>query len=413
MNPLTTTTTTFSNSYDIGVTGGVTSMPAFLHEFFPNVASNVAAAGRSAYCKYDSPTLQLFTSSLFLVALASALVAIELTRAFGRRAVLLAAGVAFLVGTAATAGAGLVAGGAHGLVALVLGRAALGVGVGLANQAAPLMLNECAPHQLRGAFNILFQLMITIGICVAQLINKAVLGHAAGWRISLAMAGVPAIVLTVAACLLPDSPNSLAARGRMTEGRAVLVQLRGTDKVDAEWADIVDAVAASRQSTGGLRSLFSRRGLPLLSVSVLVPLFQQMTGINSIMFYGEILERRKDGMMNYNTRERESAHTYATQPPPAPVVMSSIGFGANAALLNTVIIGAVNVLATVVSIVAVDRVGRKPLFMQGGAQMVAAHCALAGLLAAFFKDGGAPMPVGAGIAVIAVICAFVSAFAWR
>lgn len=108
----------------------------------------------------------------------------------------------------------------------------------------------------------------------------------------------------------------------------------------------------------------------------------QVTGINSIMFY-------------------------------APVIMSSVGFGANAALLNTVIIGAVNVLATVVSIVAVDRVGRKPLFMQGGAQMVAAHCALAGLLAAFFKDGGAPMPVGAGIAVIAVICAFVSAFAWR
>lgn len=371
--------------YDIGVTGGVTSMPAFLRKFFPDVAASVAAAhtaaAKSAYCTFDSPILQLFTSSLFLSALVSALAACEFSRAFGRRASLLLAGAAFLVGTALTAGAGAVAGGAHGIVSLVVGRIALGVGVGFANQSAPLMLNECAPYQARGGFNILFQLMITIGISVAQLVNMGTLSHAAGWRVSLAAAGVPAVVLTLAACVLPDSPNSLAARGYRDDARRVLVRLRGTDKVDAEFEDIVDAVDAARAAKGGVRTLFSRRGLPLLSVSVLVPLFQQMTGINSVMFY-------------------------------SPILLSSLGFGANAALLNTVIVGAVNVLATVVSIVAVDRFGRKPLFMQGGVQMVAAHATLAGLLAAYFKDGGPPMPKPVGIAVIAVICLFVSAFAW-
>lgn len=87
-----------------------------------------------------------------------------MTRSFGRRAALLTAGVAFLVGAAMTSAAGVVAGGNGSLVALVVGRVALGVGVGFANQAAPLMLNECAPYQLRGAFNIMFQLMTTIGI---------------------------------------------------------------------------------------------------------------------------------------------------------------------------------------------------------------------------------------------------------
>lgn len=257
------------------------------------------------------------------------------------------------------------------------------MGVGFANQAAPLMLNECAPFQLRGGFNILFQLATTIGISVAQLVNLGTLSHEYGWRISLAMAGVPAVLLTIAAACLPDTPNSLAARGHPKQARAVLERLRGTHDVDAEWSDILDAVeVAKRADTSGWRALFSRRHPPELTVCELTPLFQQLTGINSIMFY-------------------------------APVILSSVGFGASAALLNTVIIGAVNVLATLVSLVAVDRVGRKPLFIQGGIQMIVAHVSLAGLLAAFFKEGGGPMPRGVGIGVIAVICLFVSAFAWR
>ena len=138
------------SSYDIGVTGGVTSMPAFLHAFFPGVATG--SGGSSLYCRYASPTLQLFTSSLFLAGLVSSLAAAFGTRRYGRKASLLVAGGSFMVGAAMTATAGLVARArGAGLAVLVAGRLALGVGVGFGNQAAPLVLNECAPAHLRGA----------------------------------------------------------------------------------------------------------------------------------------------------------------------------------------------------------------------------------------------------------------------
>lgn len=105
----------------------------------------------------------------------------------------------------------------------------------------------------------------------------------------------------------------------------------------------------------------------------------------------------------------------------APVILSSIGFGTQAALMNTAIIGAVNVAATLVAVALVDRAGRRPLFLFGGGQMALSQAALAVLLGVFFKEGGsgsgsaaaaATLPKPVGIAVIAVVCVYVSAFAF-
>lgn len=98
----------------------------------------------------------------------------------------------------------------------------------------------------------------------------------------------------------------------------------------------------------------------------------------------------------------------------APVIMSSVGFGASAALLNTVIIGAINLAATGVSIWLVDRAGRRPLLLEAGVQMAAAQFAMAALMARYFapSGAGAAVPMGAGIGTIVVVCVFVSAFAW-
>ena len=88
--------------------------------------------------------------------------------------------------------------------------------------ATPLYLSEMAPFKLRGALNLLFQLAVTIGIFAAQAIN---LGTAKmendGWRVSLALGGVPALLLILGALVLPDTPNSLVARGYADEGRKV------------------------------------------------------------------------------------------------------------------------------------------------------------------------------------------------
>ena len=355
-------------------------MAPFLSAFFPSVlatqkAIEASAAATSPYCKYDSPTLQLFTSSLFMAGLVASLAASVLTSRFGRKATMLMSGIAFLIG------AGLTAGAVH-VVMLVVGRIALGVGVGFANQAVPLYLSEMAPHHLRGACNIMFQLATTIGILVAQLLNMATSGLGDwGWRLSLAGAALPAILLTLGGLILPDTPNSLAQRGHEQEAVKVLRRLRGVDDVEAEMDDIRAAVASAEQEKGGWKTIFYRKYRPELTMAVCIPIFQQFTGINSIMFY-------------------------------APVIMSSLGMGTKAALLNTVIIGAVNVGATLVSVYLVDRAGRKPLFIEGGIQMAAAQVAMAALLGTYFKDGVTTLPPAVGIAVIAVICLFVSAFAW-
>ena len=103
-----------------------------------------------------------------------------------------------------------------------------------------------------------------------------------------------------------------------------------------------------------------------------------------------------------------------------PVILSSIGM-ADSALVNTAIVGAVNVAATLVAVALVDRAGRRPLFLFGGAQMALSQVALAALLGAFFKEGGgssaataaaASLPKPVSIAVIALVCVYVSAFAF-
>lgn len=183
------------------------------------------------WCTYNDQALQLFTSSLFLAGLFSSFFAGWLTRTHGRKATMVAAALCFLVGAGLNAGA-------VNLGMLIAGRICLGLGIGCANQVVPLYLSEMAPYNYRGALNQLFQLAVTLGILGAQLINYGLQDVSWGWRLSLGLAGVPAAVLLVGGIMLPESPNSLIERGREEEGRRVLVKLRGTDDVNAEYEDI-------------------------------------------------------------------------------------------------------------------------------------------------------------------------------
>ncbi|XP_062151961.1 sugar transport protein 13-like [Alnus glutinosa] len=153
-------------SYDVGVSGGVTSIPSFLKKFFPVVYRRTLQNANldSNYCKYDNQGLQLFTSSLYLAGLTSTFFASYMTRKLGWKPTMLIAGVFFLCGTVLNAAA-------QDLAMLIIGRILLGCGVGFANQAVPLFLSEIALTRIRGGLNILFQLNITIGIVLANLIN--------------------------------------------------------------------------------------------------------------------------------------------------------------------------------------------------------------------------------------------------
>lgn len=354
--------------FDNGILGGVISHPGFEARFFGHHSS-----GSDPWCKFNDHMLQLFTSCLFLAGGVAAMVGSWTCKRYGRKATMMAGGACFLIGTA------LVTFAMH-MVMLVLGRIVLGIGVGFATQATPLYLSEMAPFRLRGALNIMFQLAVTLGILAAQLINFGT-QHIKpwGWRLSLAMGAVPSLILLFGSMMLPDTPNSLVQRGRTEDGRKVLQRIRGTDHVDVEFEDICEAVEVSRAVRNPYRTILKRRYWPQLVMSVLIPIFQQLTGINAIMFY-------------------------------APQLFQAAGQGADAALLSTVITGAVNVASTVVAIIFVDRLGRRFLFIQGGVQMIVCEIVVGILLKYDFEMDATQMLFAAP--TIALICLYVAGFAW-
>lgn len=363
--------------YDVGVSGGVTSMPDFLKKFFPVVYRRTQEPELdSNYCKYDNQGLQLFTSSLYLAGLTATFFASYTTRRLGRRLTMLIAGVFFILGVVFNVAA-------QDLAMLIIGRILLGCGVGFANQAVPLFLSEIAPTRIRGGLNILFQLNVTIGILFANLVNYGTnkIKGGWGWRLSLGLAGIPAVLLTVGALMVVDTPNSLIERGRHEEGKAVLRKIRGTDNIEPEFLELVEASRIAKEVKHPFRNLLQRRNRPQLVIAMSLQLFQQCTGINAIMFY-------------------------------APVLFNTVGFGGDASLYSAVIIGAVNVLSTCVSIYSVDKVGRRMLLLEAGVQMFLSQTAIAIVLGIKVKDHSENLSHGFAIFVVVLVCTFISAFAW-
>ncbi|KAI3984646.1 hypothetical protein MKX01_004009 [Papaver californicum] len=368
--------------YDIGISGGVTAMTPFLKEFFPEVyRQEIGADSVNQYCKFNSGFLTLFTSSLYLAALFASIFASYATKKFGRKKTMVAGGIVFFAGA-------VLNGAAQDLAMLIIGRILLGVGVGFANQSVPLYLSEMAPYKYRGALNSCFQLMITVGIFVANLVNYFTDkmpedGRVQGWRVSLGLAVVPALIMAVGGYFLPDTPNSIIARNKPEEAKKHLQRIRGPVNIDEEFNDLVAASYESKKYEGQWTNLMQRRFRPHLCMAILIPFFQQFTGINVVMFY-------------------------------APVLFKTIGFGNNASLISSVITGLVNLVATFVAIILVDKVGRRALFLEGGCQMTIFQVVIAILIwIKFGIDGSmATISLGYGLFVVICICAFVAGFAW-
>ncbi|CAL5191695.1 unnamed protein product [Lathyrus oleraceus] len=365
--------------YDIGISGGVTSMDPFLKKFFPSVyrKKNLDITA-NRYCRYNSQILTMFTSSLYLAAMLSSLVASTVTRKFGRRLSMLFGGLLFLIGA-------LVNGFSQYVWMLIVGRIFLGFGIGFANQSVPIYLSEMAPYKYRGAFNIGFQLSVTIGILVSNILNyfSNKIKGGWGWRLSLSGAMVPALIIIIGSLVLPETPNSMIERGDCDAAKAQLKRIRGVEEVDEEFNDLVVASEASMQVEHPWRNLLERKYRSHLTIAVLIPFFQQFSGINVIMFY-------------------------------APVFFNSIGFKNDAALMSAVITGGVNVVATCVSIYGVDKWGRRALFLEGGVQMVICQAIVAAAIGVKFGTDGyiGDLPKWYAVVVVLFICIYVSGYAW-
>ena len=262
---------------------------------------------------------------------------------FGRRRALVASAVLFLVSTAGTALP-------QTLAAFVAFRVVGGVGVGIASMTSPLYIAEVAPAGLRGRLVSLNQLAIIGGMLVVYFVNYAIAAGsepawvvAEGWRWMFGSEAVPALLFLAALLAVPETPRWLAGQGRTEEARAVLA--RSTGSAERAERDLASIRAALAEEPVAFRQLF-RPGLRrVLWIGVALAVLQQVTGINVFLYY-------------------------------APEIFKALGAGGDAALLQTVVVGAVNLGFTVVAIFTVDRVGRRPLLMGGAAGMGVSLAAL-------------------------------------
>ncbi|GAB2271230.1 Sugar transport protein 5 [Dionaea muscipula] len=363
--------------YDIGISGGVTTMEPFLQKFFPSILRKAADVKTNVYCVYDSQVLTAFTSSLYIAGLVASLVASRLTATFGRKFTMLLGGCTFFVGAA-------INGGAQNIAMLILGRIFLGFGVGFTNQATPVYLAEVAPAKWRGAFNTGFQFFLGIGVVSANCINYGTAKLRWGWRLSLGLAVVPALIMTLGVLMISDSPSSLVDRGKLDQARKALAKVRGGESdVDAELAELIKASQVARAvAEEPFVTIFEKQYRPHLVTAILIPFFQQVTGINVIAFY-------------------------------APVLFQSVGFGGSSALVGAIILGLVNLGSILVSTFAVDRFGRRFLFLEGGLQMFICQIALAVLLGVTAGvTGEKHVSKGHAAVVLVLMCIYAAGFGW-
>ncbi len=290
----------------------------------------------------------------------------RLSDAYGRRVLILASSIVFVVGSVVCAAA-------PDIAVLVIARMVLGVAIGLASATAPVYISEVAPPDIRGRLVTFFQLAVTIGIVVAYLVGLA-FDSSEDWRAMLGLGAVPALFLFVGMLRMPQSPRWLVMAGRDFEARAVLSRMRSgdPDTIEQEIDEIKGEVAAK---PGTWRDL----GHPVIKAALVVGIglavLQQVTGINTVIYY-------------------------------APTIVQDTGVdSSSAAILASVAVGLVNVGMTLVAIRLLDRAGRRPLLLAGTAVM---GIALVGLALVFILGAGS---TAGSVVAIGSLMLYVGAFA--
>ncbi len=228
------------------------------------------------------------------------------------------------------------------LTQFVIARMLTGIAVGMASMLSPLYIAEVSPARIRGILVSLNQLAIVSGISLVYFVNVLVarMGDEAwnvetGWRWMFGSGVLPAVVFLLLLLIVPESPRWLAKQGHVDRALAVLARVGGPQHAQAELAEIQDAIS---HEGGSIRQLLlPGMRIPLI-VGIGLAILQQVTGINTVFYYG-------------------------------PEILKKAGLETIDALWQNVSIGVVNVISTVVATAVVDLLGRKPLLLLGSAGM--------------------------------------------
>jgi SP family xylose:H+ symportor-like MFS transporter len=220
-----------------------------------------------------------------------------------------------------------------------------GVGIGMASMLSPLYIAEIAPADRRGQLVSLNQFAIVIGIVFVYFVNYYITGQGdstwldtVGWRWMFGSEAIPALIFLVALFFIPDTPRSLILRGQEAQAIEVLNKINGPEEAPVVLEEIKGSL---HQQSGDLFSF----GALVIVIGVSLAIIQQCVGINAVLYY-------------------------------APEIFKSMGGSTDSAMLQTVIVGGVNLVFTIIAIFTVDRYGRKFLMLVGGGGMAAAMLGL-------------------------------------
>jgi sugar porter (SP) family MFS transporter len=314
--------------------------------------------------------LGVVISSLVFAAAVGALIGGKISDAIGRRTTIIVLAVLFFVGV-------LVAVFSPGFAILVAGRIILGLAVGGASTVVPVFLAELAPFEIRGSITGRNELAIVSGQFAAFVVNYilfATLGHVTGiWRIMFGVCALPAIALFFGMLRMPESPRWLVEKGRDDEALAVLKTVRSEDRALAELRQ-VETVREEEKGDNQMSfaAVFSNRWLRrIVLVGIGVSVTQQLTGINSIMYYGSR-------------------------------VLEESGFSETAATLANTLFGLAAVVGGIIALYNMDRLDRRKTFFIGLTLTTTCHC-LVGIASLIIPEGSSIRPY----VILVLITAFV------
>src|SRR5437763_690788 len=309
-------------------------------------------------------------AGLLLGAMIGAAFAGRLSDRMGRRRLIIIAAVVFT-------GGALLAAFAPTIEVLIAARVIIGLAVGSAALAVPLYLSEIAPTEIRGRIASLNQLMIVCGILAAFIVN-AILASSGNWRLMLGLAAVPSLVLLVGMFFMPETPRYLVHTGEEETAAEVLEDLPGDERPQKRIEEIREVDQAEEGGTGLAALVRAKWIRPALLVAAGLAVFQQLVGINTIIYY-------------------------------APTTLTGVGFSKTSAIYANLIIGVINVGMTVIAIRIIDRVGRKPMLFAGVGGMVASLLVLGVSLSVL----ATPHHPGDPAAIITLVClaTFIASFA--
>jgi MFS transporter, SP family, sugar:H+ symporter len=364
----------------------VATLAGFLFGFDASVINGTVAALSKEFAS-SSVGAGLSVASVLIGSACGALLAGQYAERMGRKPLMLLTAVLFAVGAA---GAGASRSAAMFFIFRLIG----GFGVGAASVVAPAYIAEVSPAQMRGRLTTLQQLAIVLGLQCAFLSNYLI-AHAAGgaaapwllgahaWRWMYWVQLIPSFFYLFSSLALPESPRYLIAKGREAAARKMMRRLWGTGvDLDATVAEIRNTVStAEKPLSSNLRRTGSRSFLPIVWIGIALAFFQQASGINAVMYFGEYL-------------------------------WAAAGFSEDHALFINVTLGAVLVVSTLLSMVLVDRIGRRPLLLAGSAIMSATLIVLTAVFVLSAHDSHGVLVMTSAEAQIMLVAehAFIFAF---